>query len=312
MTETHQHVMVLAGLVLVLGGSAAMGNPVPEPRPVPIASEQEVLTSIAEGKYSERYDGRATLSILWDGRLPLLTDALASEHQDVRREAMIALGNIGSHRAVAALRSVLADTSAQLEDLMTGANSLAWAGDTSSIPLIESIAQRLAVRRSQLGDTREGAIMGAHVEILRGAVRRLERPDLRRPLIVRDGHFVRYRFLLDDISSIAVCGYPPDDPIHTFAAAEYRTICDLLQDGYFVEPGMVTEEEYLVFELSDGRSIRLVRDGVNFCRSGGSWDRGDPGFCVASESLARYVDGQLGRPDVSGGAGDAPSAESSN
>lgn len=310
MIGTYRHIMTLALLTLMLHGSAVTGGGVSEPQPVPIASEQDVRSSIASGRYSERHRGRAALSILWDGRLSLLRDALASEHQDVRQEAMEALGSIGNAEAVAVLRSVLADTSAYLEDLMIAANSLAWAGDTLSTPLIESTAERFAAHRSQLGQTREGVTMGAHLRILRRAIRMLERPDLRNPLIIRDAHFVRYRFLLDDVASISVNGYPPDRPIHTFDPAEYRTLCDLLQDGHFVEPGFVMDEEYLIFRLADGRSVELVRNGINFCQ-GGAWDRGRPGFCVASKSLARYIDGQIGRLEP--GVGDeTPGGESPN
>lgn len=296
MRKAYHLAVVLVALVVVFAASLAAANPVMEPRPMPITSEHELRDSMGRGKYSERHDGRVALSTLWDGRIPLLRGALASEHHDVKREAMRALGDIGNAEAVELLRGVLSDNTAQLEDIMVAANSLASARDTSSISLMESVAKRFAARREELGQTREGVTMGAHLDILGRAIQRLRRPDLRRPLIIRDAHFVRYRFLLDDISRVFLSRYPPDKPTHTFGSDEYRTICDLLQEGGFVEPGMVSETEYLVFELADGRSIRLIRDGVNFCRFGGSWERGDPGFCMASEGLAQFIDSKLGRP----------------
>jgi hypothetical protein len=76
---------------------------------------------------------------------------------------------------------------------------------------------------------------------------------------------------------------------YEFEPCEYRRICDLLQDG--VPPELCNDGggEFLVIELTDGRHIALIRQGVDFSLQA-AVKGASSGFCVRAEALARYIE----------------------
>lgn len=281
-------------LLVLLAASASKSNPIPEP--IPLMSEEDISGSMENDEISVRSDARSTLQVLWDGRLDLLLMALRSSHSDVRQQAIRGLGAIGNFIALEAIRGVLADSTGGLEDAAIAGGTLAWLADTSSVPLISWRLQRAEASSAASPVTPGDWPTQDSIRRLRTALEWLERPDLTRPLIIRDARYVRFRFLLDDIASITLKRRSSDDvPIHEFDRSEFRDICGLLQQGRFVEPGVITEVEVLQFLLVDGRRVDLTRWNNQFYRGGGAWDRGFPAFCVESSKLAEFIDRSVGR-----------------
>jgi hypothetical protein len=270
---------------------------------------------ISGDSYKTYAPATRTLSNLWDGRREIVMEALHSEHARVASAAMRTLALSGDDDAVVAIRQVLADTSASLEVRKEAAVALSRIHDQASIPIIESVVSELGADIGPDGRCSDGSILSRLYQYqFEQSLQRLERPDLARPLVQKGEHFIRYRFLLDDIASISVVkdsfwGFPPElaraeqRQVYVLPKEDQRRICDLLQDGTYEYPGMISEGLYLVITLVDGREVAMVKNGEIFCLSTGDHAWADP-FCVRATDLAAYVDAVLSSERDSSGEKD--------
>jgi hypothetical protein len=293
------------------------GNPTAPPSPTRIESVEEIRSDLADSLSGASWRQTRRLEYLWDGRRDLLIELSGGGSRGVRKAAIQALGRIGDPESRAALRAVIAGPDEKLEILKETAYALAVARDTLSIPLVQAAIDRIG--NDSGADSKEARRRSLYKARLEDALACLRRPDLRRPLLLHDGQFIRYRFLLDDIEAITLI----DDPLygfpaelrrlkehgrHRFDPSEHRTICDLLQDGKRVKwPGWLGQE-CLEIRLHDGRSVALNRKGSRFSLYGPGrfWVKQ---FCVDSPGLAAYLDDAIASAEERGG-GDAPGGSS--
>lgn len=298
--------LVAAVVALLTCCTDAVANPYVEPQPSRVASLQDLGLGASDStSYSGGARGVAYLDNLWDGRTGLLTRLLHSDDFSRRRAAMKGLARIGTSEALAALRAAITDTSMSLGERVELARALGAAADTQAIPLLDSLS---------VDAYKESSVFGDVVEL---AIRLIKRPDLRRPLVERGEHFLEFRFLLDDVSAIyqlrdpltfayggqiATTGRSVEGRRMDFTRDEFRTVCDLLQDGTFHSPSMVTCGGFLVIELVDGRHVALTRSGNSYWLRD-EWNLVTLPFCVRADSLTRHVDRVWHdqHPDDSGG-----------
>jgi len=310
-------------VVLCLGlATTALPNPVALPEPTRIRTQEELRQELGGDSYKEYSRATSVLLGLWDGQRDIAMEALRSPHVRVSEAAIHCLARIGDEDALAALRGVLVDTSVSVGVRAEAATALSYIGDQDSVPAIESVVAELGAGIGPEGRSDDDSIlMRLYQYSFEQSLERLRRPDLARPLLRKGEHFIRYRFLLDDIACISLVedsfmSFPPElarpeqRRVHEFPASDYRRICDLLQDGLYDYPGMISEGEYLVIELVDGREVALIKNGETFCLST-SDHRWVDSFCVKASELAAYLDVALSADrDTSGGG--AENRESSN
>ena len=284
--------------------TAALSNPVMVPEPARIRTEEELRGELQGDSYKDYARATPVLMGLWDGRRGIAMEALQSQHDRVRKAAIHCLARIGDSDALVSLRAVLVDTSASFEVRKEAAAALSHIGDQSSVPLIERVVAELGVDIGPDGKSSDGSILKRLYQYsFEMSLERLQRPDLGNPLLTKGEHFIGYRFLVDDIESVSVVknafmGYPPElarrdqQQVRELPASDHRRICDLLQDGQYEYPGMITDGVYLVIRLVDGREVVLVKNREIFCLS--TRDRAwVDGFCVRASELAAYIDAAL-------------------
>lgn len=282
-------------LVLLASHGSVLANPYAEPTPLRIRTLDEVERAVAASTGNAPTMVYANdLEHMWDGRRDMLVQAMHGENSYLARAAMMGLAAIGDEESSLILREVLADTALAFQRRLNAGTALGRMGDRASLELL----QGLRVDASAQSFIYEGV-----VDL---AIDRIERPDRLRPLIVQGPYFVEFRFLLDDISRIYVlrnalafvssgviyaANPTASKSQHDFQPEEYRHICELLQDGQLYHPHSLAYDEYLIFELFDGRHMAVTRSGNTFWASDDDiGDMGRPWFAVRSDSLGAYID----------------------
>ena len=324
MDYTMRWVLNLATAVVLgvpLGSAAGLANPSPMPDTTWIRTEEELLEALFDSEYLTE-SVTEQLGALWDEHVPLLVRVYRTSEGAPRSSAARALSEIGTEEALAPLREVLRDSTADYKDVQDAVVALAYAGDSVSIPDARRVVERFerTIERADHDSWKEMASLYFKRGVVLEAIARMKRPDRNRPLLERGQHSLVYRFLLDDIASVAL---RPDCPTgspdefrmttrpwkHEFARDEFRNICTMLQSGRFVGLTRQRGEHYLVIELVDGRRAILNWRGDTFeyfAHYWVWWRWPVTGLAVSAPRLAEYLREYL--PEL----GETANGESSN
>jgi len=262
-----------------------------------IKTKFELQEMLKQPDIEREYDFLETFSMLDESNTDFLISLLQHEAYGIRSMAAKGLGKIGSTKAVDALIEQIT-LLPHVGDQSFLLRALTCAKDPRAIPALQTLIEK------GIGD-QEGNNR-VYTDGVLYDIRRLEENDLDRPLLVMDDDQLRFRFSLDQISSIYFLyeentfsnnGYiyspnpEPDGFRLDFDKKDFRKICDLLSDSDPNPPPSPRQRgRFLVIELFSGRHIALSIHHNKFNISGENRCGDHVGFSIYSIELSTFID----------------------